>query len=48
LAAYGAHDEGLLERALISYAVWIAASWLRAGDPAQVAGELRFLRAYRR
>jgi Ser/Thr protein kinase RdoA (MazF antagonist) len=46
LAAYGAHDEGLFERALVSYAVWIAASWVRVGDPAQVEGELRFLRTH--
>lgn len=48
LAAYGPHDADMFERALVSYAVWIAASWLRAGDPAQVEGELRLLRGHRR
>ncbi len=48
LAAYGAHDELQLEQALVSYAVWIAASWLRADNPGQVEGELRFLRRHRR
>jgi hypothetical protein len=48
LAAYGPHDEALFEQALVSYAVWIAASWLRADDPGQVEGELRYLRGHRR
>jgi hypothetical protein len=48
LAAYGQHDEALFDRALGAYGAWIAASWLRAGKPGEVGGELRFLRAYRR
>lgn len=47
LAAYGIYDEAVFEQALVSYAVWIAASWLRAGDPGAVEGELRYLRSHR-
>lgn len=45
LAAYGAYDQALLARSLVSYAVWIAATWLRAGEPGAVEGELRYLRS---
>lgn len=48
LAAYGMYDDALLERAIVSHAAWIAASWLRADNAEQVEGELRFLRSYRR
>jgi Ser/Thr protein kinase RdoA (MazF antagonist) len=53
LAAYGDHDEDLLEAALPVYAAWIAASWLTAlprrpeelTEP--VERQLAFLRAHR-
>jgi len=48
LAAYGSYDDTLFGQAIVAYAAWIAASWLRAGDAQQVEGELRFLRTYRR
>lgn len=53
LAAYGDHDEELLEAALPVYAAWIAASWLsalpRRPQLAELLGrELAFLRTYRR
>ena len=53
LAAYGDHDEALLEAALPVYAAWICASWLTAlprrpelAEP--IARQLEFLRAHRR
>jgi hypothetical protein len=53
LAAYGDHDEDLLEAALPVYAAWIAASWMTAlqrrpemAEP--IERQLAFLRSYRR
>lgn len=53
LAAYGDHDEDLLEAALPVYAAWICASWMSAlprrpelAEP--VERQLEFLRAHRR
>jgi hypothetical protein len=53
LAAYGDHDEDLLEAALPVYAAWICASWLsalprRPGLAEPIERQLAFLRAYRR